>query len=562
MSTDTRSQYCTGMILGSYRLVERLGGGTFAEVWKVEDVATRAAVALKILRDQYATEPTFLRRFINEARTAQSLPNNPHIIQIYDVGQAGNCHYIAMELLDGADLSTVMARRGALPIDEAMSYAEQTANGLACAHREHIIHRDIKPNNIRVLSDGRIKIMDFGLARAVEGTRLTSEGIIIGAPHYIAPEIWKGHKPREHCDVYALGIMIYEMLAGHPPYPFGEPYATTMARHLMEAPRPLTELRTDLPEDVWWIVARSLAKDTAQRYRNAIEVEQAIQGRSRGVVQRPASSVFRSILDRRYRPLVTGEWTSGLHLRTDLRVVRARASELLNGMSVTLARNLPLTYAETRLELVARGGQSRWSYVLGRGPVWVGRMSQCQVRLADPAVMPVHAEIRWYNGSYVIRPIQGHNQTWINGRPMPPHGFAVPLNVPIRMGHTYFVLRRRSVTSRTGAATPPDLRMLMALPHALIAAVPALGPLLVWSFYKDRSPFVAFQSKQAVILQSLVVFLYLMQASMLLSRRFPLGLVALLAVIFSIYAAWRSYQGVNFCYPIVGDLLVQYDRGR
>ncbi len=257
-----------GTTLGAYKILDKIGSGGFAQVYLARDMRTNEVVALKVLRTEYTEDQEFISRFHREAESLLKLPPNPHIVALHEFGGQDNTYYIAMEYLEGHDLQDVIQRRGALPVDVAVSITAQVAEALDVALRGGVLHRDVKPANIKISPEGVAKIMDFGIARAAEGTRMTRTGIFVGTPAYVAPEIWEGQPASPQSDVYALGVMLYEMLLGKAPFEATTP-AATMRRHLTEPPPPLSSVRPDAPRWLGEVAERALAKDPARRYRDA-----------------------------------------------------------------------------------------------------------------------------------------------------------------------------------------------------------------------------------------------------------------------------------------------------
>lgn len=207
--------------LGHYRLVSWLGSGGFAEVYSGRDIRTDQRVALKILYPHYTDQRGYLERFHREMLVLRSLPDHPNIVKLLDVGQEGRFHYLVMEYLEGCDLDQIVAGRQRLCAGEAVAIAIQVADALALAADYGIIHRDIKPGNIRLTPQGVVKVMDFGIARPADGLRITRAEEVVGTQGYIAPEVWQGQSISPATDIYSLGCVLYEMLTGQPPFPDG-----------------------------------------------------------------------------------------------------------------------------------------------------------------------------------------------------------------------------------------------------------------------------------------------------------------------------------------------------
>ncbi|MCX5377787.1 WD40 repeat domain-containing serine/threonine protein kinase [Streptomyces sp. NBC_00091] len=254
-------------LVGRYRLDARLGQGGIGEVWQAYDVELGRAVAVKVLLEFDASEE-LLRRFRREAAIGARL-RHPGITVVHDIGQHEDRLFIVMELLEGQDLAHLLARSagdGGLPPAEALGLALQATEALAAAHEQKVVHRDLKPANLFLLTDGRLKICDFGIARTADATGgLTATGRVFGTPAYMAPEQWRGEHVDARCDLYALGCVLYALLTGAPPFADNETPWVLMRRHLEEAPPALDAVRADVPAPLAELVAALLAKDPAAR---------------------------------------------------------------------------------------------------------------------------------------------------------------------------------------------------------------------------------------------------------------------------------------------------------
>ncbi|MEU8496492.1 WD40 repeat domain-containing serine/threonine protein kinase [Streptomyces lavendulae] len=254
-------------LAGRYRLDVRLGQGGSGEVWRAYDVELGRAVAVKVLLEFDASEE-LLRRFRREAAIGARL-QHPGITVVHDIGQHEDRLFTVMELLEGEDLAHLLARSpgGGLPLPEALGLGLQTAEALEAAHAQKVVHRDLKPANLFLLTDGRLKICDFGIARTADSTGgLTVTGRVFGTPSYMAPEQWRGEHVEASCDLYALGCVLFALLTGAPPFPGdGQAVWVLMRRHLEETPRALGDVRADVPAALAELVASLLAKDPADR---------------------------------------------------------------------------------------------------------------------------------------------------------------------------------------------------------------------------------------------------------------------------------------------------------
>jgi len=266
------------VIGGRYRLMSPIGEGGMATLWRAMDEQLEREVAVKILRPQFGADPGFAARFRNEARTAGSL-SHPNIVQIYDFGtdaEAGE-QYIVMQLVDGQDLASLLRERGALPVDEAVAIGAATADALDAAHRHGLIHRDVKPANILITKGGRTLVTDFGISRAISDASMTVTGTTIGSVHYFSPEQAAGEELGPPSDIYALGIVMYEMLSGRRPFD-GDSAAGVALKRLNEPPPPLSTGIRPIPPALEDVVMRAMARDPAQRYATAAEFAQALRG--------------------------------------------------------------------------------------------------------------------------------------------------------------------------------------------------------------------------------------------------------------------------------------------
>jgi serine/threonine-protein kinase len=241
-----------------------------ALVYKARDLLLNRFVAVKVLRQQFTHDDDFVKRFRREAQAAASL-SHPNIVSIYDVGQVDDTHYIVMEFIDGANLNEIIRERAPLQADEAVRVASQICDALEHAHQNQIIHRDIKPHNILIGNNGRVKVTDFGIARAVTSSTITQTGSVMGSVHYFSPEHAKGVTTGEKSDLYSLGIVLYQMLTGRLPF-LGESPISVALKHLQEPFEQPRKVNPYIPQSVENIILRAMRKNPHERYQSAREM--------------------------------------------------------------------------------------------------------------------------------------------------------------------------------------------------------------------------------------------------------------------------------------------------
>ncbi|OMF37514.1 serine/threonine protein kinase [Paenibacillus sp. FSL H8-0548] len=255
---------------GRYEILTRIGGGGMALVYKAHDVLLNRNVAVKVLRQQFVHDEEFIRRFRREAQSAAAL-SHPNVVSIYDVGQEEDTHYIVMEYIEGHNLNEVILERAPLQPDEAVRIAMQIADALDHAHQNHIIHRDIKPHNILIGKNGRVKVTDFGIARAVTSSTITQTGSVLGSVHYFSPEHAKGINTGEKSDLYSLGIVLYQMLTAKLPF-LGESPISVALKHLQENFEEPRIVNPHIPQSVENVILKAMRKNPNERYGSAHEM--------------------------------------------------------------------------------------------------------------------------------------------------------------------------------------------------------------------------------------------------------------------------------------------------
>lgn len=266
-----------GRILGNrYEIIEKVGNGGMATVYKATDLLLKRYVAVKVLRDEFTTDDEFIRRFETEAQSAARLVH-PNIVSIFDVGVDNGIYYIVMELIQGKTLKEIIVEeRGPLPWKWSVNVAIQIASALEMAHKNNIIHRDIKPHNIIITEDGIAKVTDFGIAKAVSNSTMTAFGTTIGSVHYFSPEHARGGFTDAKSDLYSLGVVLYEMVTGKVPFDADTPVSVAL-KHMQDNAVPPIELNPNLPKAINKIVLKALKKDAMLRYQTSTELLQDLR---------------------------------------------------------------------------------------------------------------------------------------------------------------------------------------------------------------------------------------------------------------------------------------------
>lgn len=293
---------------GRYEILTRIGGGGMALVYKAHDVLLNRNVAVKVLRQQFVHDEEFIRRFRREAQSAAAL-SHPNVVSIYDVGQEDDTHYIVMEYVEGHNLNEIIQERAPLQADEAVRVAMQIADALDHAHHNHIIHRDIKPHNILIGKNGRVKVTDFGIARAVTSSTITQTGSVIGSVHYFSPEHAKGVNTGEKSDLYSLGIVLYQMLTAQLPF-LGESPISVALKHLQETFDEPRSVNPHIPQSVENVILKAMRKNPIERYASAHEMLLDLEGSLRPERLNESKITFSSVNDMeetRVMPAIRGD---------------------------------------------------------------------------------------------------------------------------------------------------------------------------------------------------------------------------------------------------------------
>lgn len=272
-----------------YRLIEQIGSGGMAVLYKAQDIELGRVVAAKVLRPSLVGDPEFLVRFKREARAAANL-SHPNIVTVHDVGQDGpNTHFIVMEYVPGQNLKQLIRAQGAFEVDAALAIIIEVCKGVGYAHRSGLVHCDIKPQNILVTPDNRIKVADFGIARALTVTQTEEvEDTVWGSPHYFSPEQATGESPTPSSDVYSIGIVMFELLTGQLPFS-GADYHELALAHLKEPAPSILDSNPALPQELDRIIRKVLSKEPSARYRTADQLGRILQ-KYRDQGQQPTGS--------------------------------------------------------------------------------------------------------------------------------------------------------------------------------------------------------------------------------------------------------------------------------
>lgn len=289
------TEYGTVLVNDRYEMQQRIGRGGMADVYLARDILLDRLVAIKVLFPEYATDPLFVERFRREAQSAANL-NHPNIVSVYDWGRSENTYFMAMEYVPGRTLAEALHDVGVISAMKAAEIGIEVAAALSFAHRNNVVHRDIKPGNILIGSSGQLKVADFGIARALgsaSDSSLTQAGAVMGTAAYFSPEQAQGAQPDPRSDLYSLGVVLYEMVAGRPPFVGDTPLAIAY-KQVHEDPTPLHEYAPDVPRAFEAIVARLLTKDPDRRYPTAEAVRDELRRFRDGVPVQALAEILNS----------------------------------------------------------------------------------------------------------------------------------------------------------------------------------------------------------------------------------------------------------------------------
>jgi tRNA A-37 threonylcarbamoyl transferase component Bud32 len=418
-----------------------LGEGGFAAVFRVRDKRRRRDVAVKVLDLGLTPSPSLAERFVREARTVARF-EHPHIVPIYKVGGHKNeVLYIVMRCVDGPSLRQLLEKRRRLSVRDAARIARQVADAVGYAHDHGVVHRDIKPDNILLDSRGQVLVSDFGIAKAAQeaSTQLTTEGMVVGTPQYMSPEQATGERVDARADIYALGIVLYHMLAGAPPF-HGESAQAILMKQATATPTPIQRVRRKVPAELAAVLDRMLAKDPAERYQTAHDVSHALVE----VVPNAARERVRVRVRRGIWP-VTIRSLAGLGIAGGVGVVAFAAFSEPPQLSLSAPVPDSITEALQRRRVLAAGDAAHYVFV-PRGPEdsVIFLVARRHVVVATPR------SVRSY-GRDTVRP--GYGMDWRHGVQ-----FRVVLRLPGGRGDTVY----RSLSLREIFEMAPRLERLLA----------------------------------------------------------------------------------------------------
>jgi serine/threonine-protein kinase len=287
------------LIRGRYRIEQKIGSGGMSSVYQAFDPTLERWVAIKLMHRDISSDPDQLERFRREARAVAQL-NHPHVVTVIDAGEDEGAPFIVFEYVEGETLKDRIKRQGRLPVSEAVAYAIEIGRALECAHQHRLVHRDVKPQNVLIDADGRAKVTDFGIARSLEAHGLTATGRVLGTTDYVSPEQALGHEVTPQSDIYSLGVVLFEMLTGEPPFRAESQVAVAM-KHVREALPDAQRLRPEISAALAAVVERATAKETAHRYEEVgemvhdLEEVLAIEAARTGEATGEATTVLRTL---------------------------------------------------------------------------------------------------------------------------------------------------------------------------------------------------------------------------------------------------------------------------
>jgi serine/threonine protein kinase len=292
MQTPIKELSTGNTFAGRYQVIEELGKGGMGKVYKVFDTKIKEKIALKLIKPEIASDKETIERFANELKLARKI-RHKNVCGMFDIGEAEGAHFITMEYVGGEDLKTMIRMSRRMSIGAAVDIAAQVCEGLAEAHRLGIVHRDLKPSNIMIDREGNARIMDFGIARSLQGKAITGAGVLIGTPEYMSPEQFEGKGVDQRSDIYSLGIILYEMVTGRVPFEGNTPIAIGL-KQTRDAPKDPKELNTRVPENLVGLILRCLEKDQKKRYQSAVELHSELEQMTQEGLEKDSSEGFQT----------------------------------------------------------------------------------------------------------------------------------------------------------------------------------------------------------------------------------------------------------------------------
>ncbi len=438
MAQAISTRYSPGTRLGGrYDVIRPLGWGGMAEVYLTVDRQLGREVAVKVIRERYAEDERFVARFRREARAAASL-SHPNVVAVHDVGVHEGSPFIVMEYVPGRTLAELLRDNGPMQPGRAAEVGEAVARALGAAHAAGIVHRDVKPGNVMLTADGRIKVLDFGIARALRWTPLTDTPAVQGTAEYMAPEYVKGDGADPRSDLYSLGVVLYELLTGRPPFTGDSPLQVAY-KHLEEAPAPPEAIRPGLPAGLTAVVLRCLAKHPGDRYRRAEELAADLGRLQTG---RPAATA--PIPRDRTRVLRTG----GPEEATP---PRRRRRRVWAGVIAGIAAGVVVILALSLLPLLADADRPRPGRRPLRPPTGLEARGECSGFLQAEVTLSWEPTVSSFADGYEVY------RSTVSGGPyervgvVPGHGTTAYVDENVGVGGTYYYV----VKSTTGRHDGP-----------------------------------------------------------------------------------------------------------
>ena len=374
------------IIKGRYKLIDERGRGSFATVYIARDLEDNRIYAVKVMHLELSGDGELLARFQREAHILLHL-SDPHIVQIFDYGNDNTMHYITMDYIDGQSLKYYMINQGPLELLQALNYARQIAEGLDIAHKQGVVHRDIKPQNILINSKDMVKITDFGLARSQETVTLTQSNVFMGTAYYISPEqAESGRSADTRSDLYSVAAVLFEMLTNHPPYE-GDTAVDIVIKHMNDKIPSVCRLRPNLPMEMDTFMQKALAKSPADRFATPREFITALEQ-----VQEHIQAMPPAVADNDRKPMHVSP------TRPSAPIKDARIIILASGQTFPLKADM---------------------VVVGRKDPTLGIYPE--IPLTDKTVGRRHAYLRYQQGKYTVEDLNALNKTRLNGVTLTPH---------------------------------------------------------------------------------------------------------------------------------------------